>query len=80
MECICNFNPVKDIREVNSIGYIDLAIVLKSGIVPSNLDESQIQYNGIEDPSSIIGSPSDVFEAYRMTNDIISSADADESE
>ena len=80
MKCICNFNPDKDIREVNSIGYIDLATVLKSGIVPSNLDESQIQYNGIEDPSSIIGSPSDVFEAYRMTNDIISSASADESE
>lgn len=80
MKCICNFNPDRDIREVNSIGYIDLAIVLKSGIVPSNLDESQIQYNGIEDPSSIIGSPSDVFEAYRMTNDIMSSATADESE
>lgn len=80
MKCICNFNPDKDIREVNSIGFIDLAVVLKSGIVPSNLDESQIQYNGIEEPSSIIGSPSDVFEAYRMTNDIISSASADESE
>lgn len=80
MKCICIFNPDKDIREVNSIGYIDLATVLKSGIVPSNLDESQIQYNGIEDPSSIIGSPADVFEAYRMTKDIFSSASADESE
>ncbi len=80
MKCVCNFNPIKDIREVNDIGYIDLATVLKSGIVPSNLDESQIQYNGIEEPSSIIGSPSDVFEAYRMTNDIISSASAEESE
>lgn len=80
MKCVCNFNPVKDIREVDSIGYIDLATVLKSGIVPSNIDESLIQYNGIEEPSSIIGSPSDVFEAYRMTNDIMSSASTDESE
>ena len=80
MKCICNFDSVKDIREVQSIGFIDLHTVLKTGIVPSNLDESQIQYNGIEDPSSIIGSPSDVFEAYRMTNDIISSASADEPE
>ncbi len=80
MKFVCDFDSSKDIREVQCIGYIDLTTVLKTGIVPSNLDETQIQYNGIEDPSSIIGSPSDVFEAYRMTNDIISSASADESE
>ena len=80
MKQICQFNPVCDIREVQSFGFLELADVMRSGIIPSNLPASQLQYNGIEDPQSILGSPCDTFDAMRMRDLISESAQSAESE
>ena len=66
MICECKYNPVKDISDVDQFGFIDLQECLANGEVPSTIADSEDQYNGIEDPSEILGKPSDVFECYKM--------------
>lgn len=80
MRQICKFNSVCDVSEVQSFGFLDLADVMRTGIIPSNLSASHMQYNGIEDPQSIIGSPCDTFDAMRMRDLISESAQSAESE
>ena len=43
----------------------------------SNVEDN---YNGIEDPSTIMGKPRDVFEAYRMNDYIKANGGVPESE
>ena len=62
------FDPNKDFREVENFGYVDLIKCLQTGAVPADVTGSMSSYNGIEDPSSIIGSPTDVFDAMRMSS------------
>lgn len=68
------FDKSKDIREVDPFGFVDLGLCLKTGSVPSDVTASVSNYNGIEDPQSIIGTPSDVFEAMRMHDEITNNA------
>ncbi len=80
MRQICKFNPLCDVREVQSFGYLDLVDVMRTGIIPSDLASSEMLYNGIEDPQSILGSPCDTFDAMRMRDMISESAQSAESE
>ena len=59
----CKYDPVRDLHPVDQYGFIDLKTALDSSIVPSQLPESDSDYNGIEDPQKILGKPHDVFEA-----------------
>lgn len=61
------FDKNKDYREVEDFGYVDLIKCLQTGAVPADVTGSMSSYNGIDDPSSIIGTPTDVFEAMRMS-------------
>lgn len=70
MLCKCEFDPSRDMREVDPLGYVDLGKALMTGIVPSNVSGNMSSYNGIENPESILGSPSDVFESLRMIDSI----------
>lgn len=77
-----NFDKTCDLKEVDKYGYVDLILCLRTGSVPSDVSASVSNYNGIEDPQSIIGSPSDIFEAMRMHDEIknnASSATADDN-
>lgn len=80
MKQICEFNPLCDVREVQTFGYLDLADIMRTGIIPSNLPASQLQFNGIEDPQSILGSPCDTFDAMRMMETISESESAQSAE
>lgn len=66
------FDELKDLHEVDQYGFVDLVECLANGEVPTQINDSDVAYNGIEDPSSILGKPSDVFELYRM-NDYVKS-------
>lgn len=57
------FDPVRDIKPVDQFGFIDLKIALDSASVPSQMPDSDSDYNGADDPESILGRPRDVFEA-----------------
>lgn len=76
-----HFDPVRDLCEVSQTGYIDLVSAFITGSVPSQIADSDDDYNGIEDPQSILGRPSDVFEAMEMQSYInsVGSQPKDES-
>lgn len=55
----------KNLSTVSQYGYIDLRAAMATGVVPSQLSDSNIPDNGISDPNAIIGRPDDVFSAKR---------------
>lgn len=59
----CTFDPVTDLQPVDQFGFIDLKTALESSIVPSQMPDSDTDYNGIDDPHKILGKPHDIFEA-----------------
>lgn len=64
------YDPVKDLHPVDPLGFIDLRQAYENHNVPTTIADEVANYNGIDDPESMVNSPSDVFEAYRM-NDAI---------
>ena len=74
----CYFDPVRDIAPVDQFGFIDLKSALANGVVPSVMPDSDVDYNGVDDPDSIIGTPRDVFEAIDMQNALQDAASAAE--
>lgn len=74
------FNPLRDIQPVDQFGFVDLRTAFENGYVHGNTDVNENDYNDIEDPASIVGKPSDAFEAMRMQDalmDGVKSASAD---
>ena len=59
----CSFDPVRDVAPVEQFGFIDLKTALDSSIVPSQMPDSEQDYNGIDNPEEIVGHPRDIFEA-----------------
>lgn len=57
------FDPVRDLQPVDQFGFIDLKVALDSSSVPSQMPDSDSDYNGAEDPESVLGRPRDIFEA-----------------
>lgn len=45
---------------------IDLGEAMKTGKVPTKVGPNDVSYNGIENPTNILGRPSDVFDAMLM--------------
>lgn len=70
------YDSEKDIRPVDPFGFINLRDAFDNHNVPTNIADEVANYNGIEDPSSMLGVPSDIFEAYRMNDAIQKSAKA----
>lgn len=62
----CKYNEERDNTPVSQYGFIDLVEAVNNGAVPTYLSDTEVAYNDIEDPESILGKPRDVFEAYRM--------------
>lgn len=62
----CEYDELRDVAPVDQFGFVDLNECLANGEVPATIADSEDAYNGIEDPSSIIGKPRDIFEAFSM--------------
>lgn len=60
------FDKIKDMAEVEQFGYINLAQAYANGVVEGSANPDQLSFNQIEDPASIMGKPSDEFEAINM--------------
>lgn len=69
----CSYNPVVDIKPVDEYGWIDAAVAYINKSVPSDLVTQESDYNGIDDPDSILGKPDDVFSALRMQERMLNS-------
>lgn len=74
----CLYNPLWDKKPVDQFGWLDLAEAWVNKTVPSDIVTQDSDYNGIDDPSSVLGKPRDVFEAYRM-QDYVTSVSASDS-
>lgn len=59
------FDPIKDIAPVDQVGFVDLRDAFVNHSIPGDLTVKSEDYNGVDDPSSLLGRPSDVFDAYR---------------
>ena len=59
----CVFDPVRDLAPVDQFGFIELKSALAESVVPSQLPDSDSDYNGIEEPDQVLGKPRDIFEA-----------------
>ena len=59
----CPFDPVRDIAPVEQFGFIELKDALANSIVPSQMPDSETDYNGIDEPDKVLGKPRDIFEA-----------------
>lgn len=57
------YDPVRDLKPVDQFGFIDLKSALDSSVVPSQLPDSDSDYNGIDEPAQVLGKPHDIFEA-----------------
>lgn len=62
----CVYDPVKDIQAVDQSGFVDLAKAHSMNSVPAMLNVDEMSFNQIEDPNSIVGRPSDQFEAAQL--------------
>lgn len=63
MNCECKYDPKADVAEVQQHVAVDLRDAFKNHVVPSQVNEQELQYGNIENPSQIAGKPSDIFEA-----------------
>lgn len=59
-------NPRATKKAVDQFGFVDVVKILTSNSLPAMETDGANAYNGIEDPSSILGKPHDVFEAMAM--------------
>lgn len=63
---IREFDKVKDMSEVDQFGYVNLPQAYVSGSIDGHINPDISAMNHIEDPGSIIGRPSDEFDAIAL--------------
>lgn len=68
------FDEVKDLAEVDQFGAIDLRSAFVNSSVPENVEISAESFNGVDDAQSLVGRPSDVFDAIRKADYVASRA------
>lgn len=73
------FNEDKDLFEVDQFGVIDLRSAYVNSSVPDNVEISAEDYNGVEEPESLLGRSVDVFDSIRKASYVQSAATADKA-
>lgn len=67
------YDPIKDIAPVDQFGFVDLRSAFVNASIPGDLSFSEESFNGVEEPRSLVGRSSDVFEAIRKAEYVKSS-------
>lgn len=63
------YNPNSDLHCVDPLSAgIDLRTAYVNGVVPGNVTAADMDYNDVEDPSSMMNHPADAFEAMRQSD------------
>lgn len=76
----CLYDPVRDLQPVDQFGFIDLKVALDKSCIPSQLPDSETDYNGIDEPQQVAGKPRDIFEAMDSQRALEAAAAAAEAE
>lgn len=65
------FNPDKDLHVVDTpMAGVDLRSAYAHGVVPAGVVGSDLEFNDVEDPSSLMNHPQDQFEAMRQSDHV----------
>lgn len=74
------YNPDKDISPVDPIGFVDIREAYVNGNVPSDISVSPLDFNDVDDPESLLGRGSDIFDNLRRADYVSgSSAKSDDT-
>lgn len=65
-QSITTWSSKRNKKAVDQNGFVDIIKVINSNSLPATEADGADVYNGIDDPGSILGKPSDVFEAMHM--------------
>lgn len=63
---VCGYDPCKDISPVSPNDSIDLCDAFANGFVPENIVIGDSDFDGNDEPKSIIGRPANDFDAIHM--------------
>lgn len=67
MRQTCVYDSAKDLQEIDQFGFVDLVKSSAEGFLPADIGTSAENFDGEDlDPESLLGTPSDQFEAMRM--------------
>lgn len=64
------FNSERDKQSVDQDGFVDLKDAIVNNIIPDGVGAAIDMSNGIEEPSAILGKPSDFADAARFEESI----------
>lgn len=62
----CKYDPRRDVRKVSPDGALNLKQAFASNSIPADIQVKDGKFNGIDDPASIAGRPSDSIDAEVM--------------
>lgn len=68
----CVYNPITDVRAVDPHGFVDLVECKETGSMPADVSGTEPEYNGVEDPASLMEHAVDVFDGIRKANMVVS--------
>lgn len=60
-----DFDPNRDLQEVEQFGFVNLAQSFDKGIIPGGVDLTEQDFNGVNNPGSLIPRSMDVFDGLR---------------
>lgn len=59
------YNPTKDNSPVDQVGFVNLRDAYVNSVIPGDLSVDVSEFNGVDEPGSLLGRSHDVFEAIR---------------
>lgn len=62
----CHYNPERDINPVDPEGVVNLKDAFVNGLIPDDVSVGDAEYDNNDNPRSIIGRPSNEFEAIHL--------------
>lgn len=65
-QSITTWSPRRNKKAVDQFGFVDVIKIINTNSLPATEADGADVYNGIDDPGSILGKPSDIFDAMSM--------------
>ena len=66
----CRYNPDRDVVAVSQQEVISIADAFVNGLIPDNVIAQESEYNGNDNPESIIARPANEFEAMHLSETV----------
>lgn len=66
------YNPELDKAPVDQFGFVNLREAYETGCMPADIGGAEPEYNGVEDPGSLLPHATDQFDAIRKAKSVVS--------